>query len=62
MEEKIREEFDKSWDIDYEKQKQEEAVEYKKHALELIAKAVCRNDLQEIKEIIQELEDEVGTL
>lgn len=62
MEEKIREEFNKSWDIDYEKQKQEEAAEYKKHALELIAKAVCRNDLREIKEIIQELEDEIGTL
>ena len=62
MEEKIREEFNKSWDIDYEKQKQEEAAEYKKHALELIAKAICRNDLREIKEIIQELEDEIGTL
>ena len=62
MEEKRREEFNKSWDIDYEKQKQEEAAEYKKHALELIAKAVCRNDLREIKEIIQELEDEIGTL
>ena len=57
MEEKIREEFNKSWDIDWDKQRELEREEYKKHALELIAKAVCREDLREIKEIIEELEN-----
>lgn len=63
MQEKINEEFvKKSWDIDYEEQKRLEAEEYKKHAIELIAKAVCINDLKEIKEIIEELEDEIGQI
>ena len=56
MQEKINE------DIDYEEQKRLEAEEYKKHAIELIAKAVCRNDLREIKEIIEELENEIGQI
>ena len=60
MQEKINEEFvKKSWDIDYEEQKRLEAEEYKKHAIELIAKAVCRNDLREIKEFIK---DEVSNM
>lgn len=59
MEEKIREEFvNKDWNIDEEAEKNE----YKKTALKLISKAVCREDLKEIKKIIQELEDEIGTL
>ncbi len=59
MQEKINEEFvKKSWDIDYEAEKEE----YKKTALELIAKAICRKDLKEIKEIIEDLENEIGTL
>lgn len=59
MQEKIKEEFEKkSWDIDYEAEKEE----YKKTALELIAKAICRKDLKEIKEIIEDLENEIGTL
>lgn len=61
MEEKIREEFNKSWEQD-EDYKKQEVKEYKKHALELIAKAVCRSDLREIKEIIKELEDEIGEI
>ena len=62
MQEKINEEFNKLWDIDYEEEKRLIAEEYKKHAIELIAKAVCKKDLKEIKEIIKELEDEIGTL
>lgn len=63
MQEKINDEFvKKSWDIDYEKQKRLEAEEYKKHAIELIAKAICKEDLREIKEIIEELENEIGEI
>lgn len=63
MQEKINDEFvKKSWDIDYEEQKRLEAEEYKKHAIELIAKAICREDLREIKEIIEELENEIGEI
>lgn len=59
MQEKINEEFvKKSWDIDEEAEKNE----YKKTALNLIAKAICREDLKEIKEIIEDLENEIGTL
>lgn len=58
IEEKIQDEFGKYWDIDYEAEKEQ----YKKTAIELIAKAITRNDLKEIKEIIQELEDEIGQI
>ena len=59
IEEKIHEEFiKKDWNIDEEA----ENNEYKQTALKLIAKAICREDLKEIKEIIQELEDEIGSL
>lgn len=63
MDEKIYEEFvKKDWDIDWDKQREDEKEEYKKTALNLIAKAICREDLHEIKEIIQELEDEIGEI
>ena len=63
MVEKIYEEFvKKSWDNDITEQRKEEIKEYKKTALELIAKAVCREDLREIKEIIEELENEIGEI
>lgn len=62
LEEKIEDEFaNKSWETDEEHKKQVEE-EYKKHAIKLIAKAVCKNDLREIKEIIEELEDEIGQI
>lgn len=57
MDEKIYEEFvKKDWDNGREAEKEE----YRQTALKLIAKAICREDLHEIKEIIQELEDEIG--
>lgn len=60
LEEKIREEAKEDWDID--KQKALEIKQYKETALKLIAKAVTQEDLKEIKEIIQELEDEIGKI
>lgn len=63
MDEKINEEFvKKSWENDFTEQRKQEIKEYKKTALEMIAKAVCRNDLRDIKEIIEDLENEVGEL
>ena len=63
MQEKINEEFvKKSWDIDYEAEKEEYLKEIMNLKQELIAKAICRKDLKEIKEIIEDLENEIGTL
>lgn len=60
LEEKIRQEAKEEWDAD--KQKELEIKQYKETALNLIAKAVCKEDLKEIKEIIEELEDEIGEI
>lgn len=59
MDEKIRDEFvNKDWELNQEAEKEA----YKETALNLIAKAICRRDIKEIKEIIQELEDEIGEI
>lgn len=58
MDEKIREEFNKSWDIDNELEKNE----YRKTALRLIKEATEENDLDGIKDILESLEHEIGTL
>lgn len=63
MEEKIIDEFvKKDWNNDITEQRKQEIKEYKKTAIELIAKAVARNDLRNIKEIIEELENEIGEI
>lgn len=63
MEEKIIEEFvKKDWNNDITEQRKQEIKEYKKTAIELIAKAVARNDLRDIKEIIEDLENEIGEI
>lgn len=63
MEEKIIDEFvKKDWNNDITEQRKQEIKEYKKTAIELIAKAVARNDLRDIKEIIEELENEIGEI
>lgn len=49
-----------NWDID--KQIELEKKQYKETALKLIAKAICREDLKEIKEIIEDLENEIGEI
>ncbi len=57
MEEKIQEEFvKKSWETD----EDVERNEYKENALKMIRKALEKNDLKEIKEIINDLENEIG--
>ncbi len=59
MDEKIRDEFvNKDWELNQEAEKEA----YIETALNLIAKAICRRDIKEIKEIIQELEDEIGEI
>ena len=62
LEEKIYDDAKRgeNWDID--KQIELEKKQYKETALKLIAKAVTEEDLKEIKEIIQELEDEIGEI
>lgn len=63
MEEKIIDEFvKKDWNNDITEQRKQEIKEYKKTAIELIAKAVARNDLRDIKEIIEDLENEIGEI
>lgn len=63
MEEKIIDEFvKKDWNNTITEQRKQEIRQYKKTAIELIAKAICREDLKEIKEIIEELENEIGEI
>ena len=49
-----------NWDIN--KQIELEKKQYKETALKLIAKAICHEDLKEIKEIIEDLENEIGEI
>lgn len=57
--EKIQDNFvNTEWDIDI--QREMEKQEYRESALRLIKKALINEDLHEIKEIIQELEYEIG--
>ena len=63
MDEKIIDEFvKKDWDTDYDKQRALEKEEYKKTAIKLIANAIVKEDLREIKEIIGDLENEIGEI
>lgn len=57
--EKIQDNFvNTEWNADI--QREMEKQEYRETALKLIKKALIHEDLHEIKEIIQELEDEIG--
>ena len=59
LKEKIQDNFvNTEWDIDI--QREMEKQEYRETALKLIKKALIYEDLHEIKEIIQELENEIG--
>lgn len=63
MEEKIYEEFvKKDWDIDWDKQREEEREEYINGAIKAVRKAIDNGNLKEVKEIIEELEDEIGEI
>ena len=58
MDEKIREEFNKSWESDNE----EERYEAIRKALIWIKEAVENQDFEEIEDIIRSLENEIGEI
>lgn len=67
MEEKIKEEFGKSWDIDWDSQREEEAKEYMKQTLRDIKENLFSNEtdekkIEEIKACIHDFERECGNV
>ena len=59
--EKIQDNFvNTEWNADI--QREMEKQEYRETALKLIKQALIHEDLHEIKEVIQELEDEIGEI